>query len=107
MAVTPPPDLLDIRLSNGITLAVASSLEAITTYVALEQETWFEKELMFIPRLLRPGMTAIDVGSNVGVYCLAMARLVAPGRVFAYEPATSPRALLERSQRLNKIFNLE
>jgi FkbM family methyltransferase len=100
-------DALDVRLSDGITLAVAPSLRAITTYVALEQETWFEKELAFLQHLLRPGMTAIDIGANVGAYSLAMARLVAPGRVFAYEPASEPRALLERSRNLNQVFNLE
>lgn len=96
-----------LRLSNGVTLAVPPSLKSITTYVILEQETWFEKELAFLPHLLRPGMTAIDIGANHGVYSLAMARLVAPGKVFAYEPASEPRALLERSRELNQASNLE
>ena len=34
-----------LHLSNGVTLAVPPSLQTITTYVILEQETWFEKEL--------------------------------------------------------------
>jgi FkbM family methyltransferase len=96
-----------LRLSNGVTLAVPRSLQAVTTYVLLEQETWFEKELAFLPHLLRPGMTAIDIGANLGVYSLAMARLVAPGPVFAYEPASEPRALLEHSRELNQASNLE
>ncbi len=96
-----------LRLSNGVTLAVPPSLQAITTYVLLEQETWFEKELAFLPHLLKPGMTAIDIGANLGIYSLAMARLVAPGRVYAYEPASEPRALLERSRELNQASNLE
>ena len=56
------------------------------------------KELAFLPHVLRPGMTAIDIGANLGIYSLAMARLVAPGKVFAFEPASEPRALLERSE---------
>ena len=96
-----------LHLSNGVTLAVPASLQAITTYVILEQETWFEKELAFLPHLLKPGMTAIDIGANLGIYSLAMARLVAPGKVFAYEPASEPRALLERSRELNGASNLE
>jgi FkbM family methyltransferase len=96
-----------LRLSNGVALAVPSSLEVPTTYVLLEQETWFERELAFLPHLLRPGMTAIDIGANLGIYSLTMARLVAPGRVFAYEPASEPRALLERSRELNQASNLE
>jgi FkbM family methyltransferase len=96
-----------LRLSNGITLAVPPSLRAITTYVILEQETWFEWELALLPHVLRPGMTAIDIGANLGIYSLTMARLVAPGRVFAYEPASEPRTLLERSRELNQASNLE
>ena len=100
-------DTLILRLSNGVTLAAPRSLQAVTTYILLEQETWFEKELAFLPHVLRPGMTAIDIGANLGVYSLPMARLVAPGRVFAYEPASEPRALLERSRELNQTSNLE
>src|ERR1043166_9461892 len=74
-------DAAILRLSNGVTLVVPPSLRSITTYVILEQETWFEKELAFLPHVLRPGMTAIDVGANLGVYSLPIARLVAPGQV--------------------------
>jgi FkbM family methyltransferase len=98
---------LNLRLSNGTTLALPPSLETMTTYVVLEQETWFEKELAFLPHLLKPGMSAIDIGANIGLYSLAMARFVAPGRVYAYEPGSDARALLEKSRRLNQASNLE
>lgn len=36
---------------------------------------------------IKPGMTVIDVGANIGVFTLAAARLVGPrGRVIAFEP---------------------
>jgi FkbM family methyltransferase len=44
------------------------------------------KEIRILRQLLRPGMTAIDVGANQGVYALLIADLVRPGRVFAFEP---------------------
>src|SRR5262249_44145827 len=84
------------------------SLSAITTYVLLEQEEWFEKEINFLRHFLKPGMTAIDIGANLGVYSLPMARLVAPGgRVFAYEPGGEARTLLEGSRKANGLGNLE
>jgi FkbM family methyltransferase len=99
---------LELELSDGVTLAVPASLQAITTYVLLEQETWFEKEMTFLRRYLKPGMTVIDIGANLGVYSLPMARLVgAAGQVFAYEPASETRALLERSRSLNVASHLE
>ena len=90
-----------------MTLAVRPSLDSITTYVLLEQETWFEKELPFLMQYLQPGMTAIDIGANAGVYSLPMARAVGPsGLVFAYEPAAETRHLLEASSALNAAGNL-
>lgn len=102
-----PMSALDIKLSEGLTLAVPANLESITTYVLLEQERWFEKEIDFLHRWLRPGMTVIDIGANLGVYSLPAARLIGPtGRVFAYEPGSEARVLLERSRELNGAVNL-
>ena len=40
-------------------------------------------------RILRPGHLVVDVGANLGLYSLAMARLVYPsGKVFSFEPAS-------------------
>ena len=100
-------DVLELNISDSITLAVPASLQSITTYVLLEQESWFEKEIGFLRNWLRPGMTVIDIGANLGVYSLPMARLVGPsGQVFAYEPGSETRALLERSRALNTALNL-
>jgi FkbM family methyltransferase len=98
---------LILRLKSGVSLAVPASLDSITTYVFLEQEEWFEKEPEFLRRWLRPGMTVVDIGANLGVYSLAAARCVGPhGHVFAYEPASEPRGLLERSRDINRADNL-
>jgi len=98
---------LRLRIRD-LTIAVPPTLSAITTYVLLEQEEWFEKEIRFLRCFLKPGMTAIDIGANLGVYSLPMARLVGPGgRVFSYEPGTEARALLEQSRALNDLGNLE
>jgi FkbM family methyltransferase len=99
---------LELKVSDGVTLAVPASLESFTTYVLLEQEAWFEKEMIFLRHWLLPGMTVIDIGANLGAYSLPMARSVGPtGRVFAYEPGSEARALLERSRKLNAADNLQ
>lgn len=43
-------------------------------------------ETQILRRLLRPGMTVLDVGANQGLFTLLLANLVRPGRVFAFEP---------------------
>jgi FkbM family methyltransferase len=99
---------LHLKIREGLTVAVPPSLSAISTYVLLEQEEWFEKEINLLRQFLKPGMTAIDIGANLGLYSLPMARLVGPdGRVFSYEPGSEARAFLERSRELNGFSNLD
>jgi FkbM family methyltransferase len=98
---------LCLNLQNGTQLIVPNRLDAITTYVILEQERWFEKEWGFVERLLQPGMTALDIGANLGIYSMGMAKAVGPsGRVYAYEPTSETRARLERSKAINGADNL-
>jgi FkbM family methyltransferase len=100
---------LRVRMrDDDVKLAVPPDLSSLTTFVLLEQEAWFEKEPAFLRRWLKPGMTTIDVGANLGVYALPMARLVGPrGRVVAYEPGSAPRHLLAQSREINAAANLE
>ncbi len=57
---------------------------------------------------LGPGMTAIDVGANIGYHTLRMARSVgADGRVIAIEPAPRAVARLRRNLALNTFPNVE
>jgi FkbM family methyltransferase len=49
----------------------------------------------FYDRFIKPGMTCLDVGANIGDSTLDLARLVGPtGRVHAFEPAPFPLARL-------------
>ena len=99
---------LAVRITDGLTAAVPPSLSAITTYVLLEQERWFEKELDFLQCFLKPGMTAVDIGANLGMYSLPIARLVGGGGcVIAYEPGGEARIYLEQSRELNELANLD
>jgi len=61
-----------------------------------------------LDRLLGPGMTAVDVGANIGYLTLQMARRVGPGgRVVAIEPAADNLAWLRRNVALNGFENVE
>jgi FkbM family methyltransferase len=88
-----PTTTLD--LVDGVRIVVPDSLNLITPYVLLEQQDWFEDEIKFVRRLLRPGQRVIDIGANYGVYTLSMAKAVGPtGRVWAFEPASGTANLL-------------
>lgn len=57
--------------------------------------------------LLRPGMTVLDIGANLGYYTIMMARWVAPGRVIAIEPAAQNVGLLKKNIAVNKLTNVD
>jgi FkbM family methyltransferase len=56
--------------------------------------------------LLRPGMTFIDVGANLGYYTVLASKLVGPaGRVVAFEPHPYNFELLRQNLELNRVEN--
>lgn len=58
-------------------------------------------------RIVRPGDTVLDVGANLGVLTLHLARLVGPaGRVHAFEPNPRMVELLTRSIERNRFENV-
>jgi FkbM family methyltransferase len=84
-----------ITLIDGVQIVVPDSLDLITPYVLTEQLDWFEDEIEFLRRLLRPGQKVIDIGANYGVYTLTMAQAVGQtGCVWAFEPASNTAKML-------------
>lgn len=61
----------------------------------------------FFARQVKPGMTVLDVGANIGLYALTFSRLVEPtGQVYAFEPEPDLFAALDAARRLNHAANL-
>lgn len=107
-AIAAGGDVRAIRIAGDVAVIAPASLRVLTSYVLLEQEDWFESELAFVRRLLAPGMRAIDIGANYGVYALTAARRVgATGRVVAFEPAADVALMLGRSAAHNAMPWLE
>ena len=58
--------------------------------------------------VVRPGMTAYDIGANAGFYTLGLSRMVgATGKVFAFEPLGKNVEKLLRHIALNSLSNIE
>ena len=65
-----------------------------------------DKLFAFMKGYLKPGMTFVDVGANIGSHTVHGARLVTPkGKVFSFEAAPDTFKLLEENVRLNGIAN--
>lgn len=64
--------------------------------------TWEPEHAEAVRAHLRPGMTVVDVGANIGYTALVAAHAVAPGgRVIAVEPHPDNVALLRHNARAN------
>ena len=84
---------LTLGNDNSLCLYVAGSFEP--------------NEFAFVDRVLRPGMTFIDIGANEGLYTLFAARRVGPaGRVVSVEPSSRERQNLERNVARNRLANV-
>jgi FkbM family methyltransferase len=96
-----------ISIPGGSSIAVPDDIRLMTPFVLAEQGDWFEGEIHFIRRWLKPGMTVVDVGANYGLYTITCAQQVGrEGRVWAYEPASLPRSFLVRSVANNGFDNV-
>lgn len=95
-----PQLVLNVR--GGARICVPPDLRHTTSYIVLEQEDWFEDEIRFVRRWMRPGMKAADIGASYGLYTLAMALAVGPGgQVWAFEPTPATADCLARTLALN------
>jgi FkbM family methyltransferase len=70
-------------------------------YGAIEPRVQYE-----LRRLLKSGQAAIDVGANIGVHTLSMARLAYPASVLAAEPNPSVCVRLTANLALNSVTNV-
>jgi len=97
-----------LPMPDGVQVVVPGDLGITTTYVLREQLDWFEDEIGFLRLLMQPGMRAIDVGANFGVYALTLGRSVGTtGRVWAIEPGAQAADYLARSIAANQFGHVE
>jgi FkbM family methyltransferase len=98
---------LPVEIADGNIVTVPASLECLSTYVLLEQEDWFEKELPFVRSYLKPGMRALDIGANYGIYSVGIGKAVGPtGRVWAFEPAHDTSCFLQHTLVRNGLIQV-
>ncbi len=78
---------------------LALSISHYGTYEKLEAKIMEEK--------IKVGNITVDVGANIGLHTLNMARIVGnTGRVFAFEPDPSNFEILEKNVKINNYQNI-
>jgi FkbM family methyltransferase len=79
---------------------IGRSLEFYGEYSALETDLFAQ--------LIRPGMTVVEVGANIGAHTVALGKMVGTGgRVIAFEPQRTIFQLLCANLALNGLFNVQ
>ncbi len=97
-----------VRIENDILVTVPDDLTLMTPYILEEQQDWFEDEIEFVRRLVKPGMNVIDIGANYGCYALTIAKLAGPdGRLWAFEPCSSTADHLQQSINANGLDQIQ
>lgn len=98
-----------VALHTGMTRGVLPLLERARNFHTMPDDPfWFRLELLLdrhepetsahLDRLVRPGMTVLDIGAHVGYYARRLARLVGDqGRVIAFEPHPRTYAVLMKN----------
>lgn len=92
-------DVNGVRFELDLREVIDSSLYYSGSFEPLAEQV--------IDGAVRPGMTAIDIGANIGYHTFSLARLVgSTGTVVAVEPTMYAFDKLARNARLNDFFNL-
>lgn len=69
--------------------------------------TFEPTETAWVLEFLKPGMTVVDVGANVGYYtALVASRVGNSGRIFSIEPSPYAQARLQNWVKQNKVSNV-
>ena len=85
----------------------AASLDRLVA-LGLHRFGWMGRdEAILLRRIVRPGMHVVDVGANIGLYALLLARLVGPtGSIQAFEPEPNLFAILRQNCASNEATNV-
>jgi FkbM family methyltransferase len=100
-----PPGPVPVRVRNQ--KIYAASLDRLLALLLLKFGNAERFEIDLWQQHLRPGMVAVDIGANLGLYTLLAAERIGPGgTVHAFEPAPHNYALLCRNVKVNGHTNV-
>ena len=89
-----------LRLVSGATGFATRSSDPLFWRLALMTGSHEAGTRALFGRIIRPGMTVVDIGAHIGYYTCQFSRLVGPdGGVVSFEPHPRNYELLERNTR--------
>jgi len=101
--------LLNIEISYfydrqfSVTLRPNEGVSRLVYYFGVSEPDLFD----FYSTYLKPGMTVMDVGANIGLHTLYMAKRILPaGRIYSFEPSKKIFSRLRRHVESSNLANI-
>lgn len=91
---------LTVRFGEVVLRLVPRGSTASDLWSGVRNEQY---ELLFLLRILEPGMIFFDIGASAGLFAIGAAKKIGGHGIFAFEPCASKRKLLSRNVLLNRV----
>lgn len=93
-----------LTLNDGTEICAPEQLKLMSNFVLREQGDWFEDEIHFVRKFIKPGMVALDIGANYGLYSTAIAKNIGDnGKLWCFEPTPNTANALRRTIEKNGL----
>jgi len=73
----------------------------------MTRKTYEENEIQILEELIKKKDVCLDIGGNIGIYSIFMAKKAFQGKVIAFEPIPINRNIIALNASLNEIKNIE
>lgn len=94
-----------VKLLNGKTIFIYPEGQIA---FGVFTKTFEKREIDFFQRVIKPGMTIVDAGANIGLYSLIAAQIVgSTGKIFSFEPSIETFQRLLSNIKVNKFNNIK
>ncbi|MFC1667838.1 FkbM family methyltransferase [Chlamydiota bacterium] len=96
-----------IVISNELKYLVRNPRKSLIGRSLYRKGVWEPELTSTVLSLVKPGMTIVDVGADIGYFTLLFAKCAGEGgQVFSFEPIPKAREYLERNIALNGFKNI-
>lgn len=100
-----PKGIVLINIQGGKMYVNTQDMSFVPSLMVSGVYEKYETELF--KKLIKPGMTVVDIGSNIGYYSLIAAKLAGNnGKVYAFEPEPNNYNLLVKNIKINNYANI-
>lgn len=98
----------EIKVELALGTLVLKPADRTMTPLLIAGESYEEDEVGLCQQLIKPGMTVIDIGANIGYFTLLFAKLVGNhGHVIAIEPEPDNFLYLQQNVTINRCQNVK